>query len=294
SYAFDFSVWEIWGALLYGGRVVVVPSHIVRAPEQFYQLICDEGVTILNQTPSAFVQLLKAQEHSGGAHRLRRVIFGGEALPVSALGRWYECEGASGTQLINMYGITETTVHVTYCELQEADTRSEGRCSPIGQGLPDLQVYILDEWLEAVPAGVAGEIYIGGAGLTRGYLRRPGLTAQRFVANPYGAAGSRLYRTGDVGRWNAQGQIEYLGRNDQQVKIRGYRIELGEIETQLLKHPQVKEAVVLVREGATLRSGQEAEPWSEGERAIGAQPDESAEKRLVAYYVASPEGAPET
>src|SRR6185312_5775675 len=219
---------------------------------------------------------------------LRRVICSGEALSGS-LSRQFQAR-LPGVELHNLYGPTEAAVDVTAmaCAAEQA-----GVGVSIGSPIANTQIYIVDEWLEAVPVGVAGEICIAGVQLGRGYLRQPGLTAQRFVANPYGAAGSRLYRTGDVGRWNAQGRIEYLGRNDQQVKIRGYRIELGEIEAQLLKHPQVKEAVVLAREGATSREGEESGAWSGGERAVGAQSHGSTEKRLVAYYVASAESAPE-
>ena len=212
SYAFDFSVWEVWGALLYGGRLVVVPKEMARSPEEFYQRICREEVTILNQTPSAFRQLIEAQSRSDGVHRLRHVIFGGEMLEVGTLGPWHEQNPGGSTQLVNMYGITETTVHVTYGLLDQVD-RKRRSGSPIGSRIPDLRVYILDERGEPVQVGVSGELYVAGAGLARGYLNRAGLTAERFVADPYGDAGSRMYRTGDVGRWLSDGTIEFLGRN---------------------------------------------------------------------------------
>jgi acyl-coenzyme A synthetase/AMP-(fatty) acid ligase/acyl carrier protein len=266
SYAFDFSVWEMWGALAYGGRLVIVPQSTTRSAEEFYELVCQEGVTVLNQTPGAFVQLVKAQGASGGAHRLRHVIFGGEALDVGALQPWYERGMNLGTQLVNMYGITETTVHVTYRALEEADSRRPGG-SPIGQRIPDLKIYVLDGEKRPVPVGVVGELWVGGKGVARGYLNRAELTAERFQADPFsGVPGARMYKTGDLGRYLTDGSLEYVGRNDDQVKIRGYRIELGEIEAVLRKHAGVSQAVVVARE------------------------DVPGEKRLVGYVVAAEGG----
>ncbi|HEU4885333.1 MAG TPA: amino acid adenylation domain-containing protein, partial [Longimicrobium sp.] len=248
SFAFDFSVWEIWGALLYGGRLVVVPRETARSPEDFYALLCAEGVTVLNQTPSAFRQLIAAQAAVGGEHALRCVVFGGEALELATLRPWFERNDDRRTRLVNMYGITETTVHVTYRPVVAADAERAGP-SPIGVRIPDLRIYILDARGEPVPVGVTGELYVGGAGVARGYLNRPELTAQRFVRDPFSPhPRARLYRTGDLGRWLADGTLEYLGRNDHQVKIRGFRIELGEIEARLAELPGVREAVVLARE----------------------------------------------
>ena len=268
SYGFDFSVWELWGALIYGGRLVVVPKNVARSPEDFYRLICQEKVTVLNQTPSAFRQLIQAQKavkQERQEHQLRYVIFGGEALEVSSLRPWYEQNRESRTQLINMYGITETTVHVTYRALQEVDTERTG-WSPIGCRIPDLRTYILDAEREPVPVGVVGELYIGGAGIARGYLNQPELTGERFTKDPFvGHGEERMYRTGDLGRWLADGSIEFIGRNDFQVKIRGHRIELGEIEARLAEHEQVREALVMVRE------------------------DGNGGKRLVAYVVTESE-----
>lgn len=262
SFAFDFSVWELWGALLYGGRVVVVPYLTARSPEEFYRLICAQGVTVLNQTPSAFVQLIGAQERiPQQRHSLRVVIFGGEALELGTLRPWLGSNGSTAPQLVNMYGITETTVHVTYRLLTVNEIES-AQSSVIGRPIPDLQVYLLDAHQQPVPVGVIGEIYVGGAGVARGYLNRPELTVQRFVEDPFSSdSHARLYKTGDLGRWRADGHIEYFGRNDSQVKVRGFRIELGEIEAQLLRCSQVREAVVLARE------------------------DAPGEKRLVAYIV---------
>jgi amino acid adenylation domain-containing protein len=273
SHAFDFSVWEMWGALLHGGRLVVVPYLVSRSAKEFYELVLSEQVSVLNQTPSAFRQLLLAageasenpanntvneredsSRHSSRSRlektSLRLLIFGGEALEFSSLRPWFDMFGDEQPQLINMYGITETTVHVTYRRLTAADAQRNGQ-SLIGRPLQDLQTFVLDEHLRLVPVGVPGEIYVGGNGLARGYLNRAELTAARFIPNPFGEwAGARLYRTGDAGRFRDDGEIEYLGRIDQQVKIRGFRIELGEIEAALAQLPGVHEAVVTAREDA--------------------------------------------
>jgi amino acid adenylation domain-containing protein/FkbH-like protein/thioester reductase-like protein len=250
SFAFDFSVWEIWGALLYGGRLVIVPYVTALSPRDFYGLLCREGVTLLNQTPSAFVQLIEAQQSSGEKnHSLRAVVFGGEALEPLSLQPWVQRNGAQRPRLVNMYGITETTVHVTYSPLSEIDVE-KARGSVVGKPIRDLRVYILDGQREPVPIGVTGELYVAGAGVARGYLGRRDLTAERFLPDPFSRISSaRMYKTGDLGRWLGDGTIDYFGRNDGQVKLRGFRIELGEIEAQLLRHAQVNEAVVVVHEG---------------------------------------------
>jgi amino acid adenylation domain-containing protein len=245
SYAFDFSVWELWGALLYGGRVVVVPLDVSRDPEAFHALVQREGVTVLNQTPSAFRQFIRVDGERGGELALRNVIFGGEALEPASLREWVERRGAETPRLVNMYGITETTVHVTYRPLSREDVFG-GSGSPIGRAIPDLRLYVLDAARRPVPVGVPGELYVGGAGVARGYLNRPELAEARFVDDPF--APGRLYRTGDRVRWMADGTLEYLGRLDEQVKIRGFRIELGEIEARLAEHAAVREVVVLARE----------------------------------------------
>ena len=244
SYAFDFSVWELWGALLYGGRLVVVPYWVSRSSQEFYDLLVEQQVTVLNQTPSAFSQLIQVDaSHPADTLTLRYVIFGGEALAVEGLRPWFERHGDQQPQLVNMYGITETTVHVTYRPLSKTDL--EQPSSPIGKALPDLQSTILDSALQPVPIGIPGELYIGGAGLARGYINRPELTAERFIANPFGPG--RLYKTGDLARYLPDGTFEYLGRIDHQVKIRGFRIELGEIEAKLRHHSHVQDVVVMVR-----------------------------------------------
>ncbi|HET7232832.1 MAG TPA: amino acid adenylation domain-containing protein, partial [Longimicrobium sp.] len=250
SYAFDFSVWEIWGALLYGGRLVIVPHLVTRSPEEFHALLVREGVTVLNQTPSAFRQLIAAEEALGASPELalRYVVFGGEALEPGALRGWVARHGIESPRLVNMYGITETTVHVTYRPLTPEDVE-HGSASPIGRAIPDLGVYVLDPRGNALPVGVPGEMYVAGAGVARGYLGRPALTAQRFVPDPFSdKPGARLYRSGDKARWLASGELEYLGRLDEQVKIRGFRIELGEIEAVLRSHTSVRDCAVIVRE----------------------------------------------
>jgi amino acid adenylation domain-containing protein len=274
SYAFDFSVWELWGALAYGGRLVIVPYWVSRAPEAFYELLVRERVTVLNQTPSAFRQLIGAEESAQHdelpALALRFVIFGGEALELQSLRPWFARHADTAPQLVNMYGITETTVHVTYRPIRLRDVESNAG-SVIGGPIPDLQLYVLDEQMEPAPLGVAGELYVGGAGLARGYLHRAELTATRFVPDPFGlSSGARLYRTGDLARRLANGDLEYLGRIDNQVKIRGFRIELGEIEAALMSHQDVRAAVVVARAG------------------------EQGERRLVAYLVSARERAPQT
>jgi amino acid adenylation domain-containing protein/non-ribosomal peptide synthase protein (TIGR01720 family) len=251
SYAFDFSVWEIFGALLYGGKLVVVPYEVSRSPEDFHALLYREGITVLNQTPSAFKQLMQvacAPEHAALQLSLRYVVFGGEALEVKSLRPWFERFGDQAPQLINMYGITETTVHVTYRPISMADLQREVG-SPIGEPIPDLSWYLLDGDLNPVAKGCIGELYIGRAGLARGYLNRADLTTLRFIPDPFAADGGRLYRTGDLARYRADGVIEYIGRIDHQVKIRGFRIELGEIEAQLLEQTAIRQAVVLAQPG---------------------------------------------
>ena len=233
SLAFDFSVWEIWGALLYGGRLVVVPDAVVRSPEDLHAVLVAEQVSVLSQTPSAFYALQTAdglRPELGGQLKLEAVVFGGEALEPQRLRTWLD-DHPGLPRLINMYGITETTVHASFREIGAGDV--DGAVSPIGVPLAHLGFFVLDGWLRPVPAGVVGELYVAGAGVADGYVGRAGLTATRFVACPFGGPGARMYRTGDLVSWGADGQLNYVGRADEQVKIRGYRIELGEIQAAL-------------------------------------------------------------
>jgi amino acid adenylation domain-containing protein len=267
SLAFDFSVWEVWGCLLHGGRLVVVPFSVSRSPEDFHELLAKEQVTVLNQTPSAFYQLMTVdQTRPQPALGLRLVIFGGEALNFKTLQPWFAAHGDRRPRMINMYGITETTVHVTYREVTASDA-ANGASSLIGIPIPDMQLYLLGDDRRPAPAGEVGEIYVGGAGVARGYLNRPELNAERFVSDPFsGNPNARLYKSGDLARLLPDGEVEYLGRGDAQVKIQGFRIELGEIEAVIAGHGQIREARVI------------------------AHTDEAGTKRLVAYYVTQ-EGA---
>lgn len=241
SYAFDFSVWELWGALAHGGRLVIVPADVARSPRDFLDLLVRQRVTVLNQTPSAFRALLtEVVRRQRRPPDLRWLIFGGERLDPGELGAWYRIADGPGPAVVNMYGITETTVHVTVHRLRP-DPPPSPAVSPIGAGLADLRVQVLD------PAGApatTGELYVGGEGVARGYLGRAALTAERFVPDPYGPPGTRRYRTGDLARVGDGGALEFLGRADNQVKIRGFRIELGEVESAIAELPGVTAAVV--------------------------------------------------
>jgi amino acid adenylation domain-containing protein/non-ribosomal peptide synthase protein (TIGR01720 family) len=250
SFAFDFSVWEIWGALLHGGTLVVVPWLVSRDPDAFLGLLERERVTVLNQTPSAFAQLIAADAARPALAdlALRTVVFGGETLEPAMLAGWIERRGDRAPELINMYGITETTVHVTYRPIRRADIAAGSR-SVIGRPIPDLTIEILDQHGHPVPQGAIGEICVGGAGVARGYLNRPDLTAERFVEVPADTGTIRLYRSGDLARRLADGDIEYCGRRDHQVKVRGFRIETGEIEAALARHPAIAQALVLAPQG---------------------------------------------
>ncbi|MDQ1354133.1 MAG: hypothetical protein QG657_4442, partial [Acidobacteriota bacterium] len=243
SYSFDFSVWEMYGALLYGGRLVVIPQMTARDPRQFLDVLLDQKVTVLNQTPSAFYNLIDEDLKSPKKDlRLRYVIFGGEALKPGRLKTWWK--KYPETKLINMFGITETCVHVTYKEIGEIEI--EGDISNIGKPIPTLSAYIMDRNQRLAPTETPGELYVGGEGVARGYLNRPELTSERFVKNLY-KTGERLYRSGDLARLCSDGEMVYLGRVDHQVQLRGFRIELGEIENRLLKYEGIKEVVVIER-----------------------------------------------
>ncbi|MFI6024801.1 amino acid adenylation domain-containing protein [Amycolatopsis magusensis] len=271
SYAFDVSVWEMWGALLHGGKLVVVPFTVSRSPEEFLDLLVRERVTVLSQTPSAFRALVAAAEADDprlADLALSAVVFAGEKLEQRELVPWVQRFGLSRPALINMYGITETCVHSTFYALTEADLEP-GAGNPVGYPLDGERIHLLDRHGNLVPTGMAGEMHVGGHGVARGYLGRPELTAERFVPDPFGAPGDRLYRSGDLARRLPDGSLEFLGRIDHQVKLRGFRIELGEIAAALGEHPAVRDAVVVLRE------------------------DTPGDKRLVAYLVAGETEAPD-
>jgi len=264
SFCFDFSVWELFGSLCFGGKLVVVSKEQSLSPTEYLQLLDKHQVTVLNQTPSSFGRLLDESlqiESNNWSTHLNFIIFGGEALDISLINLWHMQEHNSNTCIVNMYGITETTIHVTYKKITQEYLNEDNNRS-IGKALGDLSIYILDDELTPVPIGVTGELFVSGEGLARGYLGRGNLTAERFVPNPYNQSpGERLYRTGDLGRFSYDGEVEYLGRCDFQVKIRGFRIELGEVEAALLKCKGISTCVVL------------------------AQSDDLNQQQLVAYYV---------
>ena len=260
SSAFDFSVWEIWGCLLSGGRLVVVSYWTARDPDEFHRLLIDQRVTVLNQTPSAFAQLVRADRSAKADLAVRLLVFGGEPLDVGMLAPWFAGHSHTWCRVVNMFGITETTVHVTAQTITPADLAAASRS--VGRPLPGWSVSVRDEWGRVLPPGAAGEVYVGGAGLAAGYLGRPELTADRFITDDL--TGERLYRSGDKGRLHPDGRLDHLGRLDHQVKIRGHRIELGEIRSVLAGDPAVSEAVVVATE---------------------ASPDDSASSRIDAYVV---------
>ncbi|MEU4921734.1 amino acid adenylation domain-containing protein [Streptomyces parvus] len=248
SAAFDFSVWEIWGALLTGGRLVVVDHWTTRSPEDFHALLVRERVSVLSQTPSAFTQLAAADRVAQEAVGARLVVLGGEPLDARPLLDWFDRHPEDRCRLVNMYGITETTVHVTAATVTRRDALAGSRS--VGRPLPGWSVRVLDAHGSPVPSGAPGEIVVGGAGVALGYLNRPALTAGRFVPDPLDPAGRRLYRSGDLGRLLPDGTLEHLGRIDDQVKVRGFRIEPGEIRHVLLEDPAVSAAAVTVSGGS--------------------------------------------
>ncbi|MFD5825919.1 amino acid adenylation domain-containing protein [Lentzea sp. NPDC060358] len=246
SYSFDFAVWELWGALAHGGELIVPDHGLTRSPVDFHRLVRARGVTVLNQTPSAFYQFIEADRRAEPLPALRRVIFGGEALELSRLRGWVERHGTGRPELVNMYGITETTVHVTHRVLDDADFASGREVSPIGGPIPGLRTYLLDAALRPVGVGEVGAIYVSGPQLASGYHDRPALTAHRFVADPFAGGGARMYNSGDLARRTPDGSLEFVGRADDQVQLKGFRIELGEVESAIRAVAGVVDVAVTV------------------------------------------------
>ena len=259
SSAFDPSIEQTILPLTHGASIVVISELTRQSPPQFWDYVHNKNVTLLNCTPS----LLEALIHSAPDNfHLRHLVVGGEAFTTVL--HEQILRHLDVAQISNLYGPTETTIDAIGFKVEG---RESGRQLPIGRPLPNYRVYVLDAGLRLVPAGVGGELYIAGAGLARGYLGRGGLTAERFVADPYGPAGSRMYRSGDLARWRADGVLEFLGRADAQVKLRGFRIEPGEIEAALVRHAGVAQSAVIARE------------------------DAAGHKRLVAYVVSAADQA---
>ncbi|MFF1647498.1 amino acid adenylation domain-containing protein [Streptomyces sp. NPDC058240] len=247
SFSFDFAVWELWGALVHGGELLVPEYALTRSPVDFHRLVRERGVTLLNQTPSAFYQFIEADRLAGEpVTALRRIVFGGEALDLGRLRGWVERHGTGTPELVNMYGITETTVHVTHRVLTDEDFGPGDDVSPIGGPIPGLVTHLLDDRLRPVPPGRVGAIYVAGDQVSLGYLGRPALTAGRFVANPFAADGSRMYHTGDLARRTLDGELEFVGRADDQVQLKGFRIELGEVESAVRELDGVVDVAVTV------------------------------------------------
>ncbi len=265
SPSFDFSVWELWGALGHGGRLVIVPSSVAADPRAFADLLADEAVTVLSQVPTAFGHLVAELERRPvKLPALRYLVFGGEALNPAAVRTWRDLRLAPGAELVNMYGITETTVHVTHAPLggggtaggEAAGEGGPAGSTPIGRPLPHLRVHLVDESGAPADPGTPGEMLVAGASVTYGYLGRPELTAQRFVEY----RGERVYRSGDWAVRDEEGGLHYLGRKDRQVQLRGFRVELGEPEAVIAGHPLVAQC------------------------AVAAEPNQLDELQLVAYY----------
>ncbi|MEU1281404.1 amino acid adenylation domain-containing protein [Streptomyces sp. NPDC005805] len=250
SFSFDFAVWELWGALAHGAELLVPDHGLTRSPVDFHRLVRERGVTVLNQTPSAFHRFAEADRHSGEPlPALRRIVFGGEALDLGRLRSWVARHGTRTPELVNMYGITETTVHVTHRVLTDEDFGPGDEASPIGGPIPGLVTHLLDDRLRPVPPGRVGAIYVAGDQVSLGYLGRPGLTASRFVADPFARDGSRMYHTGDLARRTLDGELEFTGRADDQVQVKGFRIEAGEVESAIRDVDGVVDAAVTVAAG---------------------------------------------
>ncbi|WOI44119.1 non-ribosomal peptide synthetase [Acidovorax sp. BLS4] len=263
--SFDVSVWEFFWPLIDGATLVLAKPGGHKDAAYLAEIIVREGITTLHFVPS-MLEVFLLEPAASACASLRRVVCSGEALSSALAGKFHQ---QLGCELHNLYGPTEAAVDVTAWACPSTPLMEPGSEGvPIGHPIWNTQMVVLDSGLQPVPVGVTGELYIAGMGLARGYLGRPVLSAERFVANPHGGPGSRMYRTGDLARWRTDGSLDFLGRADQQVKIRGLRIEPGEVESALLQHPLVAQAAVIARE------------------------DVAGEKRLVAYVVSTGEGEP--
>ena len=283
--SFDAAAWEIWLPLVTGAALCIAPTETARDPGKLAALIAQQSITVAQFVPSLLEPVMVAAP--GALNHIRRLFCGGEALPVSLV---HSALASNGTPVVNLYGPTETTIQITSWQIASRDDLSDQMPSaPIGRPIWNTRVYVLDVGLQPVPSGVAGELYVSGAGLARGYLGRAGLTAERFVADPFGPSGSRMYRTGDLARWRRDGVLEFLGRADAQVKLRGFRIEPGEIEAALLRHDAVAQAAVVARSDggvdADETAGAGAAAGASGNRG-GGSGGGSSPLRLVAYVVA--------
>lgn len=266
AFHFDFSVWEMWGALLYGGKLIVISKSLTKELEEFYHLLINEKVTILNLTPSVFYKLIKIDERYKKKLSLRNIILGGESLSFKALTSWFQHHEDKQPTIVNMYGITETTIFSTYYIVTK-DISINSQQSIIGKPLADRPMYILNSEQSPVSVNEPGEIYTSGGGIARGYLNNKQMTEDRFLINPFRSAldpSERIYKTGDMGRWLPDGTIEYIGRTDDQIKIRGFRVELGEIQSQIERFPGIEQAIVI------------------------AQANELNEKKLIGYFLEIP------
>jgi amino acid adenylation domain-containing protein len=249
SHSFDVSVWEMWMSIVTGGTAVAVPADVARSPDAFVQLLAEQRVTVLNQVPSIFRHVSAAYVRAGAPQlALRYVIFAGETLDRSAIRNFLAAAPTAAPAWINMYGITETTVHATWKRLDSADLDADG-ATPIGCPLPHLRCFLLDDARRPVRKGDVGELWLSGEGVATGYFDRPELTAERFVSLAIDGSPTRCYRSGDLALERRDGELEYVGRADDQVKLRGFRIELGEIEHALREHPAVDDAVVVKVDG---------------------------------------------
>ena len=244
SHCFDISVWQMFCALITGGTTVIYPNELVLNPDAFIDTVIADEVTVLEVVPSFLSAMLERLAHKSRQFaQMQYLLVTGETLKPNLVRKWFEMFG--GIKLVNAYGPTEASDDITHCIM---DKEPELQSIPIGRPVQNFKIYIVDPWMKLCPVGIAGEICVAGVGVGRGYLNNPEKTKEAFMINPFDTEGGRLYKTGDIGRWTAAGDIDFMGRKDFQVKVRGFRIELGEIEAALEKHPFIRQSVVAVRE----------------------------------------------